>query len=355
MIFAPNRLDDERGGCSMTRRLFLAAVLGSLGAFSLLAGCSSCQRGQEVVVYTSVDQVFSEPVLRRFESETGLRVLAVYDTEETKSTGVVNRLIAEGQSPRADVFWSNDPVRPFLLAGRGLVAPYSSPVASGIPAEFRAPDGTWTGFAARARVLLVNTARVPADARPRSVRDLADSRWKGRVAMANPLFGTTTMHVAAWFVAWGEQEAVRFLDALKANGVRVAGSNGDVKRLVASGEVAFGIVDTDDAHEAVAAGAPVEVVFPDQDGPGTLVMPTTVVVLRGSPNPDGAHRLIDFLLGADVERRMAGSAHMPLRDGVPVPSGVLPLSAVKAMPVDYERVAAQMERIQPFLRQWVGM
>jgi iron(III) transport system substrate-binding protein len=228
-------------------------------------------------------------------------------------------------------------------------------MASGIPASFRAPDGAWTGFAARARVLLVNTTRVPAGAGPRSVRDLADPRWKGRVAMANPLFGTTTMHVAAWFVAWGEDEATRFLAALKANDVRVAGSNGDVKRLVVSGEVAFGIVDTDDAHEAVEAGAPVEMIYPDQDGPGTLVMPTTVVALRGSPNPDGARRLIDHLLAADVERRMAESAHMPLRTGVPVPPGVLPLSAVKAMPVDYERVAAEMEHVQPFLRQWVGM
>ena len=82
---------------------------------------STCGRGgPEVVSYTSVDQVVSEPIFRDFERQTGVAVQAVFDTEETKSTGVLNRLLAEAQSPRADVFWSGDPVRPFILIGRGL-------------------------------------------------------------------------------------------------------------------------------------------------------------------------------------------------------------------------------------------
>src|SRR6266542_1522285 len=117
-----------------------------------LAGCGK-SGAREVVVYTSVDQVVSEPVLRDFEKQSGIKVRAVFDTEETKSTGVLNRLIAEADHPQADVFWSGDPVRPFLLVKRGLVEPYVSPNAAGIPSTFKAADGTWTGFAARARVL----------------------------------------------------------------------------------------------------------------------------------------------------------------------------------------------------------
>jgi ABC-type glutathione transport system ATPase component len=70
----------------------------------------ACKRAQrEVVVYTSVDQPFSEPSFRDFENGSGIEVRAVFDTEETKSTGVLNRLIAEAQRPQADVFWSGDP------------------------------------------------------------------------------------------------------------------------------------------------------------------------------------------------------------------------------------------------------
>jgi iron(III) transport system substrate-binding protein len=80
-----------------------------------------------------VDQVFSEPIFRDFERQTGIKVRAVFDTEETKSTGVVNRIIAESSDPQADVFWSGDPVRQFLLLNRGLVEKYLSPNSLGIP------------------------------------------------------------------------------------------------------------------------------------------------------------------------------------------------------------------------------
>ncbi len=328
--------------------LVLALLLVSFSYWS--------KRKHEIVVYTSVDQVFSEPVFRAFERDTGIEVRAVFDTEETKSTGILNRLIAEADNPQADVFWSGDPVRPFLLLERGLVEPYVSPAASELPAGLRAADGTWTGFAARARVLLVNRNMVPAGEMPRSIRDLANPRWRGQTTIANPLFGTTTMHVAALFAAWGEPRARAFMNDLQANSVRIASSNGEVKRLVVAGEVAFGLTDTDDANEALKAGAPVEIVYPDQDTMGTLVMPTTVVLVRGGPNPETGKSLIDYLLGAETERLMAeAAAHMPVRAGVPTPANVRRVSDIRAMEVDYASVASEMERIQPWLRQWVGL
>jgi iron(III) transport system substrate-binding protein len=269
---------------------------------------------------------------------------------------VVNRFIAEAARPQADVFWSNDPVRQLLLIKRGLVAPYRSPSAAGLPAGLRGAGGAWTGFAARARVLLCNTRRVSAEARPRSIRDLVNPRWRGQIAIANPLYGTTTMHVAALFMAWGDEAARSFLGELKANGARIAASNGEVKRLVAGGEVAIGLTDTDDASAAVKEGAPVTVVYPDQDGMGALVMPTTVVVIKGGPHPAAARRLVDYLLTAEVEQQMAKrAAHMPLRRGVATPEGVRPASAVRRMHVDYAKVAAEMEKIQPWLRKWAGL
>src|SRR5262245_3536047 len=142
---------------------------------------TACGHGgsREVVAYTSVDQVFSEPVFRAFERRTGLTVRALYDTEEAKSTGVLSRLLAEAKSPRSDLFWSGDPVRPFVLVHRRLVDRYVPRGASGIPAPFRATDGTWTGLAARARVLLCNTRRVSEAETPESIRDLGSPRWKG--------------------------------------------------------------------------------------------------------------------------------------------------------------------------------
>jgi iron(III) transport system substrate-binding protein len=335
------------------RRVLSSLLLLCVGA----GGCDACGASEpEVIVYTSVDQVFSEPAFHACEQVAQLRVRAVFDTEETKSTGVLNRLIAEADAPEADVFWSGDPVRPFVLMQRGLVEPYVSPAAAEIPSAFRAEDGRWTGLAARARVLLVNTDVVPTDAMPSSIRDLTLPRWRGKVAIANPLFGTTTVHMAALFGAWGDQEGRAFMASLRQNDVRVASSNGEVKRLVVRGEVAFGLVDTDDAFEARESGAHVTTVYPDQDGMGTLLMPTSLVLMRGAPHADSGRRLIDCLLGADVERRLAEhGAHIPLRAGVPVPEGVRPATDIRAMQVDYSDLAARMREMEPWLRQWVGL
>ena len=335
----------------MTRRG--AALIAGLFVAMATLGCAQTP-SEQVVVYTSVDQVFAEPVLLAFEQLSGIDVRAVYDTEETKSTGVLNRLLAEAQHPRADVFWSGDPIRPQILITRGLVAPYSPVAAEGIPAAFRATDGTWTGFSARARVILVNTELVPEGERPGSIRDYLDPRWKDRTAIANPAYGTTTTHIAALFEAWGDEEGRAFLTGLSDNGVRVAASNGEVKRLVAAGEVAWGVVDTDDAAVAVESGAPVAVIFPDDGGLGTLVIPTVAVRISGSPNPEPAEALVDYLVSAEVEQALAEAAcrQMPLRAGVPTPRGVRSVVEIDAMEVDYPTLGDAVERLHPGFLAW---
>ena len=339
-----------------TRRKIGLAVAISLAVLTAVYYFKRGPDAPTVVVYTSVDQVFSEPVFQRFEKETGIRVRAVYDTEETKSTGVLNRLVAEGENPQADVFWSGDPVRPFVLIDRGLVDPYLSPQAQRIPSDFKAVDGTWTGFAARARVLLVNRERLGDRAMPLSVRSLADPRWRGEAAIANPLFGTTTMHVSAWFSTWGKEAAIAFLDSLKENQVKIASSNGEVKRLVVAGEATFGLTDTDDAFVAVQSGAPVEVVYPDQEEMGALIMPTVVVDVHGGPNPENGRRLIDYLLSAGTESFLSESAaHMPIGADARHPESIRSVGDLQSMKTDYADVAKWMEDIQPLLRKWVGL
>jgi iron(III) transport system substrate-binding protein len=337
------------------RRTFVEGCLTALAELCLGAGCRRSS-SREAIVYTSVDQAFSEPVFKAFEARAKTTLRAVFDTEETKSTGVVNRLVAEARAPQADVFWSGDPVRPFLLAKRGMVERYASPNAADIPPAYRAADGAWTGFAARARILLVNEKRLAGAPAPRSVRDLAAPPYRGQAAMANPLFGTTTMHVASLCVAWGEDATRKFLRDVRANETKIASSNGEVKRLVVEGDVSFGLTDTDDAHEAIEQGAPVTVVYPDQDDLGVLVMPTSVVLIRGGPHPDAGRQLIDYLVSTDVERQLANTAaHMPVRAGVATAAGIRHASEVRSMNIDYGDVADAMERIQPWLREWVGL
>jgi iron(III) transport system substrate-binding protein len=321
---------------------------------SLLGG--SALAAEQVVVYTSEDQVFSEPILNAFEAKTGITVKAVYDTEETKSTGVVNRLMAERANPQADVFWSNDPVRPIVLQRKGVLTAYRSLNRERIPPQYRDAEGYWTGFSARARVIVYDQQLVKSGDVPHSVLDLTAPAWKGQTAFANPLFGTSTIHAAALFAIWGEGRAKTFFEQMRHNDVRIATSNGEVRDLVAAGEVAWVFTDTDDAHVAVTERKPVEVVYPDQDGFGTLIMPNMVAMLKGGPHPTPAKQLIDYLLSAEVEEKLAFSpaAQMPLGPGVKTPEWVPTLDSLKSMDVDYTKIAETLEQIQPFLSTWVG-
>jgi iron(III) transport system substrate-binding protein len=309
----------------------------------------------EVVVYSSVDDVFARPICERFQKETGIATKLVPDTEETKSTGLLNRLIAEKDRPRADVFWSGDPVRAAILKAKGVSAPYRSPNAAGMPAQYSDPEGYWQSFSARARVIIYNNNLVNAGDEPESMNDLIAPRFKGKACLANPLFGTTSMHAAALFEVLGEEKAKQFFEAMTTNDVKMLSSNGEVKRRVAAGEFALGFADTDDANEAMKEGKPIGVVFPDQDGIGTLIVPNAAVLISRGPNADNGKKFIDYLLTSDVEKALAESAaQMPLRSGVPVPENIKRVDEIKTMKVDYAKLGARLDELsRGFLKAWV--
>ena len=321
---------------------------------SLVAAALACGRPESaqnadraVTVYVSTDRVFSEPVLREYERRSGVRVEAVYDTEETKSTGLANRLLAEASRPQADVFWSNEPVRTLVLKSRNVLAPYRSPNAAGIPAALVDADGYWTGFSARIRVIAYNTQLVKANEAPQSVFDLADPRWKGQVAIADPRFGSTSFHVAALYAELGEAKADDLFRRLRANGVRVVDSNSTVRDLVVRGEVKVGLTDTDDVNVGIEDGQPVAMVLPDKEGLGVPVMPNMVSLIANGPHPEEGKRLIDYLLSPDVERQLAESeaVQIPLHEGVLGPKNIPAISSFTPMTLDYGKAAARLEDV----------
>jgi len=320
-------------------------LLATLLLMLVLPACGN-QAESSVVVYTSVDQVFAEPILQRFAQESGVKVLPVYDIEAAKTTGLVNRLIAEADNPQADVFWSGEFAQTILLKERGVLQPYRSPHAVDIPKVYRDPQGYWTGFGGRARVLIINTELVPPDKYPTSIFDLLAPSWQGpEIGIAYPLFGTTATHAAALYAALGPQEGHAYFDALQARGVRVVDGNSVVRDLVANGDLALGLTDTDDACSAIKKGAPVTAIFPDQesDALGTLVIPNTVALIAGAPHPEAGQALIDFLLHTETETAMiaSGWSHVPLRSTAAQPECFQNIE-IKGMGVGLEAVYNQI-------------
>lgn len=313
-----------------------------------------------VVVYSSADKEFAELIFRAYEQKTGVKVLPLYDTEETKTAGLTSRLVAEKEHARADVFWSSDTSRAVALVEQGVAESYVPKESAAIPARYRSPTGLWTGFGARIRVFLYNTGRVTAAEAPRSILDLTKPRWKGRVALANPHFGTMSFHAAALFEKWGDARAIAFFEALKSNGAVIAAGNADVKDRVSDGRVDVGILDEDDAVVALRDKKPVALIIPDQDGPdaiGTPLMPNAALLIHGAPHPDEARRFIDFLTSMEAEQILAASdaAQYPLHPGGKPPALLPPLDGLRVMDVDYAEVARKLPAMDAAVRRIFGL
>jgi iron(III) transport system substrate-binding protein len=311
-----------------------------------LAACGS-RETNAVVVYTALDQEFSKPLLDAYAANGETEVKPRYDTEASKTIGLVNAIRAESRRPRCDVFWNNEIVNTLRLRKEGLLAPVAIPNGAAYPAQFRDPEGYWYGFAARARVILVNTELVPKEKFPRGLQDAIDPHWRGRVAMAKPLFGSTATHFAVLHAHWGEKDYESWLNGLKTNEVQIHPGNRQSAAAVAAGTAAFGFTDTDDAMLEIAAGAPVRIIYPDSEPGqlGTLFIPNTLSVLRDAPNPEQAAALIDHLLAPETEAELANgpSAQIPLHPDTTAESRVATPRSVHAMSPDWEAAADAFE------------
>jgi iron(III) transport system substrate-binding protein len=225
---------------------------------------------------------------------------------------------------------------------------YRPKTAAELASEFRGRRDLWHGFACRARVIICNRKLVKPEELPKSIFDLSDPRWKGRAAMAYPLFGTTATHCAALRAEFGRAKTNDFLKALVANGIKVVNGNGIVAEMVGSGSAALGLTDTDDAWAQIDAKKPVGIIYPDQgEGQlGTLIIPNTAGRVAGGPHPEAAARFLDFLCSAEAEAVLAlpSARHLPTRLSVKAAPDATSLWEIRAMKVDWERVADEVER-----------
>jgi iron(III) transport system substrate-binding protein len=330
----------------------IARHVGCLLACCVLLPALGCRHdaSQRVVVYCAHDQEFADGILKQFEKQSGLKVDVIYDTEANKAVGLKESLIREAGQPRCDVHWNNEILATIYLQKKGILQPYASPAATPYPAESKANDDTWTAFAARARVVLVNADKIKKEDFPKTLRDLTEPRFKGKLAMAKPMFGTTATQAACLFQSWGPEQATDFYRKLHANAIELMPGNKQVAVGVGKGQFAVGLTDTDDAVAEIEAGRPVKMLFTDGD---TLFIPNTVAMIKGCPNPEGAKKLIDFLLSPEVELKLAQSEsrQIPLNPQVKL-DAIKHLESVRsarALPVDFAKAAESWKESQEFL------
>ena len=261
----------------------LIAVLAAL-AFPAISRLKSSKQ-EAVVVYAAQDQVYAEPILREFENSTGIKVKAVYDSEAVKTVGLANRLLAERSHPQCDVFWGNEEMRTRQLAAQGI---------------FRETNG-WAAFGYRSRRIVINTNKISLANAPKSLLDLTNETWRGKVALAFPQFGTTATHFHTLRQLWGEKRWLAWCRALAANKPFIVDGNSVVVKQVSRGEAWIGLTDSDDIAAGQREGLPIAALSLTEE---SLLIPNTVAVTRNAPHPEAAQRLFDYLQRREVADKL---------------------------------------------------
>ena len=359
-------LTAHRGKCRFWLEVNLAAV------FVFGVGCvPRLEKG--AVLYSAADREYVTPILDAFErANPGTEISRQFDVEASKTLGLVTRIEREKDRPRCDVFWNNELIHTIRLQKQGLLAIRRWKVPDAWPKGFKAKDGTWVGFAARARVLLVNKDKLPDPASwPKSVLELADKKWHHRCGLAYPVYGSTATHMAV--IAshvnklLGDRNADRvyfnqdrsldwqsWSDGWIQHSVVLAG-NKQVALAVSSGELDWGLTDTDDAIIEREGGRPVEIVFPDQEksGFGTVFIPNTISVLQKAPNPTVAALLADYLVSEKAESRltMGNSAQFPVWPDAKIKSRLSGAQESRWAEVDFEKATEGWTEVIESLKQ----
>ena len=306
---------------------------------------------KKITVYSGRSEALVEPILDRFQQQTGIRI----DTRYSDTAQMAAQLLEERDRTRADVFLSQDAGALGAVAKQGLFAPLPADLLSKVPATYRAKTGEWIGVTGRSRVLAYNVDQVSADQLPESVFELTGPQWTGKVGIA-PTNASFQAFVTALRIQHGDAKAKQFLTDLKANGAQIRENNVVTVADVDAGKLAAGLVNHYYVFElAKERGTTPDMLkarlhfFPDGDT-GALVNVSGVGVLEAAISDPDVRTFLDFLLGTEAQTYFAQEIYeYPLISGVPTASGLPALADLKAPAIDLndlDTLAASVQMIK---------
>jgi len=345
--------------CSLStfRRTILSSVLllfaAWLGPWSFVP---SALAADPLTIYSGRSERLIKPVLDSFTANTGISV-------ELLSSGtaeLVNRLKAEGDRTPADLLITNDAGSLELARTAGLLYPLNmQEVEQAIPTQFRASDNAWVGLSGRFWVVVYNRTLVQPD-QVESLLDLADPKWKDKIAIPNSGSEYLQAGVSIIRTIHGDEKTRQFLQGLKTNAdSQVYQKSSQIVDAVAKGQVALGIVNHYYVYRHLAAqpNAPIAVLIPDQQegGMGAIMNVAGIGVVKSSKHLDSAKRLVEFLVAQAGQKLFADlDKEYPLRRDVKADPALVERKSFRAATIPLSKLAELREPTLVLIEQ-VGL
>lgn len=317
----------------------LAALTALVAALSL-TGCApsepevtplpsaTVEQKDTLVLYSGRSEELIQPLIEMFTAETGIEVEVRY----AGSAELAAQILEEGENSPADVFFAQDAGALGAVSKGTLFEFVPTETLAKVDRIYSDIEGYWVGVSGRARILTYNPAKVTE--LPKSVFELAEPKWKGRIAIA-PTNASFQAFVTAMRVVEGDEVTALWLSALKENAV-IYEKNGAILDAVDSGQVDAGLINHyywyAKAKEIGAANMKAQLAAFAPGDLGNLVN----VAGAGIVNDNTASRaFLEFLLSPAAQTYFAEqTAEYPLIPGISITEGLTPLSEVKSPDVD---------------------
>lgn len=322
----------------------LAAATGMALAATALAACGGAASGASssagsITLYSGQHVQTTDALVSGFEKATGITVNVRSDDEDT----LANDIAGEGSHSPADVIYTENSQVLEFLQGKGLLAPVNAATLARTPSQYSSPQGDWVGVSARVSVLIYNPSLIKASQLPTSVLQVADKQYAGKLAIA-PQESDFQPIVTAVEHAYGQAAALRWLEAVKANGsAHNYPDNETIADEVNRGAAAFGIVNqyywyrmraeigAANDHSQIAHFAP--------GNPGYVEDVSGAAILKSSKHNAAAQKFLAYLDSAQGQQIIGNPAksisfEYPIASGVTGQAGETPLSQLKPYKID---------------------
>lgn len=331
------------GAAALGAVLVLAVALGPAAAADAPSG--------KVMIYTSIYLHIIEqlkPVLK--EKFPGLDVQWFYGGSEK----VIAKLVAEFEqgASMADLIMIADPAYYNSLKRDGRLLQYDSPNHKFVQPGWVDKDNTYSGVRINVVGIAYNKNTVQGAEIPKTWKDLADPKWKGKVGMPNPLLSGTSFAATAGLVR-SAQHGWPYFEALRKNNIACEPGNGAVETKLLSGQLAVGMLLEENVLKAMSEGKPLGFVYP-ADGP--VVNPAPIAIMKTTKNPAAAKAVYDFFLDKPGQQAILGGWMHSVRPDMPPPKGAemkISEAAKFALPMDWEAISREPEKVKETFDQTV--
>ena len=289
--------------------------------------------------YTSTPIESAQKIARLFERETGVKVQLF----RSGGSAVVRRFMQEVDAGKviADVVTVSDPAAMSVMIKRGLLVPFRPMHFDKIPAEAKDPQGYHVAQRLNLLAIVARTDRVaPADL-PRSWTDLVDPKYKGKMVMPDPSFTANQLMVVGTL---SQKYGWDFYRKLRANDTMIVQGHQQVSDTLKSGERVLAAEGADAyTWSDRQAGHKVQTIFPVD---GAFVVPAPTAIIKGSPHPNAAKALAEFMLGDGTQALLTSDGSYAARTDIEPPAGSPPLAKLRLLAVDYDYIEREAANIK---------